>query len=178
MGKALADAAKERGARVIFIYGSVSVPLPSGVEAVHVETTADMYREVMARTAEADIFIMSAAPGDYSVENYTPHKIKADSLLLRLKKNPDIAAAVGKVKGDRKLVVFAAETDDLIANAIGKLEAKNADLIVSNDVTTPGAGFETDTNIVTLIERGGAMTALEMMDKRALADVILDAVSS
>lgn len=178
MGKALADAAKERGARVIFIYGSVSVPLPSGVEAVHVETTADMYREVMLRTAEADIFIMSAAPGDYSVENYTPHKIKADSLLLRLKKNPDIAAAVGKVKGDRKLVVFAAETDDLIANAIGKLEAKNADLIVSNDVTTPGAGFETDTNIVTLIERGGAMTALEMMDKRALADVILDAVSS
>ena len=120
---------------------------------------------------------MSAAPGDYAVENYTPHKIKADSLELKLKKNPDIAAAVGKIKGDKKLVVFAAETDDLIQNAVKKLEAKNADLIVSNDVTMPGAGFETDTNVVTLIERGGAMTALEMMDKRRLADVILDVVT-
>ena len=176
MGAAIADAAAERGARVIFVYGTISVPVPKAAECVKIETTEDMYREVTARTDEADIFVMSAAPGDYSVENYTPHKIKSESLTLKLKKNPDIAAAVGKVKGDKKLVVFAAETDDLIQNAVKKLESKNADLIVSNDVTMPGAGFETDTNIVTLIERGGAMTALEMMDKRRLADVILDAV--
>lgn len=177
MGTAIAEAALQRGARVILVYGTISVPVPKGVEAVKIETTMDMYREVMARTDGTDIFVMSAAPGDYAVENYTPHKIKADSLELKLKKNPDIAAAVGKIKGDKKLVVFAAETDDLIQNAVKKLEAKNADLIVSNDVTMPGAGFETDTNVVTLIERGGAMTALEMMDKRRLADVILDAVT-
>lgn len=177
MGSAIAEAALERGARVIFVYGSVSVPVPKGVDAVKIETTADMYREVMARTEETDIFVMSAAPGDYSVENYTPHKIKSDTVELKLRKNPDIAAAVGKVKGDKKLIVFAAETDDLIKNAVKKLESKNADLMVSNDVTMPGAGFETDTNIVTLIERGGAMTALEIMDKRSLADVILDAVT-
>lgn len=177
MGTAIAEAALQRGARVILVYGTISVPVPKGVEAVKIETTMDMYREVMARTDGTDIFVMSAAPGDYAVENYTPHKIKADSLELKLKKNPDIAAAVGKIKGDKKLVVFAAETDDLIQNAVKKLEAKNADLIVSNDVTMPGAGFETDTNVVTLIERGGAMTALEIMDKRRLADVILDAVT-
>ena len=177
MGTAIAEAALQRGARVILVYGTISVPVPKGVEAVKIETTMDMYREVMARTDGTDIFVMSAAPGDYAVENYTPHKIKSDSLELKLKKNPDIAAAVGKIKGDKKLVVFAAETDDLIQNAVKKLEAKNADLIVSNDVTMPGAGFETDTNVVTLIERGGAMTALEMMDKRRLADVILDAVT-
>ena len=177
MGTSIAEAALQRGARVILVYGTISVPVPKGVEAVKIETTMDMYREVMARTDGTDIFVMSAAPGDYAVENYTPHKIKADSLELKLKKNPDIAAAVGKIKGDKKLVVFAAETDDLIQNAVKKLEAKNADLIVSNDVTMPGAGFETDTNVVTLIERGGAMTALEIMDKRRLADVILDAVT-
>ena len=107
MGTAIAEAALQRGARVILLYGTISVPVPKGVEAVKIETTMDMYREVMARTDGTDIFVMSAAPGDYAVENYTPHKIKADSLELKLKKNPDIAAAaleaLSRLDGKRRV---------------------------------------------------------------------------
>ena len=105
---------------------------------------------------------------------YSASKIKSESLTLELVKNPDIAKEVGSIKGDKKLVVFAAETDDLIANAVGKLRSKNADLMVANDVTMEGAGFEVDTNIATLITSSGAMTALEKMTKEELAHVILD----
>ena len=126
--------------------------------------------------SDCEIIIKSAAPSDYKVKNYQPEKIKSPSLTLELEKNVDIAREVGKVKGDKKLVVFSAETNDLIKNAGEKLRSKNADLIVANDVTQEGAGFDVDTNIATLISSNGMMTALEIMTKRELADVILDAV--
>lgn len=176
MGAALAEAAQARGAKVIFIAGYMTAPMPSAAKMIRVNTTAEMFEAATSGAAEADVVIMAAAPGDYKVKNYSPSKIKAENVTLELEKNPDIAAAIGRNKGSAKLVVFAAETDDLIKNAIAKLKAKNADMIVSNDVTAEGAGFDCDTNVVTLIEAGGAMTALEKMSKRELADVILDAV--
>ena len=177
MGAAVAEAAMERGARVIFVRGYMTAPVPKGAEEVFARTTAEMFEAVMKLKGEADVAVMAAAPGDYRVENYSAEKLKADTLTLRLVKNPDIAAAAGKDKGNMKLVVFAAETNDCIPNALKKLRAKNADIIVLNDVTAEGAGFDVDTNIATIIRADGAMTALEKMTKRELADVILDAVS-
>lgn len=178
MGAAIAAAAAERGAKVIFIAGYMTAPMPAGAEIIRVGTTEEMYKTTLSEYKRADVVVMAAAPGDYRVANYSPSKLKAEKLTLELVKNPDIAAAVGKDKGNIKLVVFAAETEDLIKNATLKLKSKNADLIVSNDVTSEGAGFDVDTNIATLIESGGAITALEKMSKRELADVILDTVKN
>lgn len=178
MGAAIAAAAAERGAKVIFIAGYMTAPMPAGAEIIRVGTTEEMYKTTLSEYKRADVVVMAAAPGDYRVANYSPSKLKAEKLTLELVKNPDIAAAVGKDKGNIKLVVFAAETEYLIKNATLKLKSKNADLIVSNDVTSEGAGFDVDTNIATLIESGGAITALEKMSKRELADVILDTVKN
>lgn len=177
MGMAIAEAALERGGKVILICGRVSVPVTAGAEVVNVQTTEEMYKAVMENLSRADIVIKAAAPSDYRVKNYSQSKIKAESFSLDLVKNVDIAKEVGKVKGDKKLVVFAAETEDLIKNAYKKIEAKNADLIVANDVTAEGAGFGVDTNIATIIKRGGGITSLEKMSKKELADVILDFLS-
>ena len=111
-----------------------------------------------------------------AVKNYSASKIKAESLSLELTKNPDIAAEVGQRKGDRKMVVFAAETENLLMNARQKLLAKNADMIVANDVTAEGAGFDADTNIATLIKADGAIVSLEKMTKTELAHIILDEI--
>ncbi len=176
MGMAIAEAVTARGGNVILVVGNVTVGIPKGVEVVGVKTTADMRKAVMDNLPRADVVIMSGAPADYRVKNYSPSKIKAEELTLELTKNPDIAKEVGAAKGQKKLVVFAAETEDLIPNAVKKLRAKNADLIVANDVTLEGAGFDADTNIATLIASDGSMTALEKMTKSELADVILDAL--
>ncbi|MDE6361770.1 MAG: bifunctional 4'-phosphopantothenoylcysteine decarboxylase/phosphopantothenoylcysteine synthetase, partial [Clostridia bacterium] len=101
-------------------------------------------------------------------------KLKGEEITLRLTKNPDIAKAVGEVKGDRKLVVFCAETQDLIASAKSKLESKNADMVVANDVTAEGAGFDVDTNIVTILKRDGSERSYPKMSKSQVADLILD----
>jgi len=143
--------------------------------AIQVETTAEMYRAVMEHLPQADIIVKAAAPSDYGVEP-APQKIKSGQLTLKLTKNVDIAAEVGKQKGDKKLVVFAAETEDLIKNAKEKLKSKNADIIVANDVTKEGAGFSADTNIVTIIS-GTKTAAYEKMSKREVAEVILDWLS-
>lgn len=177
MGMAIAEAVLERGGKVILICGRVSVPVTAGAEVVNVQTTEEMYKAVMENLSRADIVIKAAAPSDYRVKNYSQSKIKAESFSLDLVKNVDIAKEVGKVKGDKKLVVFAAETEDLIKNAYKKIEAKNADLIVANDVTAEGAGFGVDTNIATIIKRGGGITSLEKMSKKELANVILDFLS-
>lgn len=176
MGMAIAEAVTARGGNVILVVGNVTVGIPKGVEVVGVKTTADMRKAVMDNLPRADVVIMSGAPADYRVKNYSPSKIKAEELTLELTKNPDIAKEVGAAKGQKKLVVFAAETEDLIPNAVKKLRSKNADLIVANDVTLEGAGFDADTNIATLIASDGSMTALEKMTKSELADVILDAL--
>ena len=176
MGIRIAETAAERGAEVILVAGTLSVEPPKGMRTVRVSTTEDMRKAVVELLPEADVVVMAAAPGDYKVKNYSPEKIKSPTLTLELEKNPDIAAEVGKLKGDKKLVVFAAETNDLIGNAMKKLESKNADLMVANDVTLEGAGFDVDTNIATLITSGGAVIALEKMSKAELAGVILDYV--
>ncbi len=178
MGVAIAEAVMERGGEVTFVYGKISVPLPKGVKAVHVVSTQDMYDAVLKEMEDCDVIIKSAAPADYRVKEKFTSKIKSDTLTLELVKNPDIAKAVGEKKGNRILVAFAAETDNLLLNAQQKLFKKNADIVVANDVTEPGAGFNSDTNIATLLYADGRMECLPMMDKRELADVILDAVKS
>ncbi|MDR0751346.1 MAG: bifunctional phosphopantothenoylcysteine decarboxylase/phosphopantothenate--cysteine ligase CoaBC [Christensenellaceae bacterium] len=176
MGIALVDAIQERGGRVILVRGSTTVVVPAVYKDIVVESTEEMLNAVIDNLKEADIVIKAAAPSDYKVKNYAPSKIKAGSLSLELTKNPDIAHKIGLIKGDKKLVVFAAETNDLITNAISKLESKNADIVVANDITAEGAGFDCDTNIATIITKNGSITTLEPMTKRNLADVILDFV--
>ncbi|MDR2266528.1 MAG: bifunctional phosphopantothenoylcysteine decarboxylase/phosphopantothenate--cysteine ligase CoaBC [Christensenellaceae bacterium] len=176
MGVALASAAYERGAKVILVAGHMTTAAPDWCQVISVDTTEDMYNAVMDQFKEADIIIKAAAPSDYKVKNFSKSKIKAQSLSLELVKNKDIAREVGQVKGNKKLIVFAAETDNLISNAMDKLASKNADMVVANDVTVENAGFNVDTNIATLITADGALISLEPMSKRALADVILDYV--
>lgn len=175
MGIAIAQKALDRGARVILVAGNISVPVPDGVERVDVTTTAEMYDAVMANVNGADVIIKAAAPSDYSVENYSDKKIKGESITLTLKKNPDIAAAVGKIKGDRKLVIFSAETNDCEKNAREKLIAKNADIAVLNDVTQAGAGFNSDTNIVTFITKDNE-EHIPKTEKSVIADMLLDRI--
>lgn len=174
MGVALAEAVLDRGGNVILVAGNTSVPLPKGVTVVKVKTTRDMLEAVTEKLNDSDVIIKCAAPADYRPKEVAAQKIKSEVLNLELVKNPDIAKAVGNVKGDKKLVIFAAETNDLIENASGKLMNKGADIVVANDVTKEGAGFGTDTNIATIIRKDEVIKPLEKMPKRELADVILD----
>lgn len=178
MGAAIAEAVVARGGEVTFIYGNISVPVPKNVKAVPVSSTMDMYDAVLKEMDDCDVVIKSAAPADYRPKEKYSSKIKSDTLTLELVKNPDIAKAVGEKKGNRILVTFAAETDDLLLNAQKKMIKKNADLVVANDVTEEGAGFGVDTNIVTLLYADGRMESLPLLTKRELADVILDAVQN
>ena len=154
MGMALAREVVRRGGLVTLVVGNVTERVPVGVDkVVSVRSTEDMYHAVMDNMEDADYIIKSAAPSDYRVANYSDAKIKSDTLTLELVKNVDIAAAVGANKGNRKLVIFSAETDNLIEHAKAKLVKKNADLVVANNVTEKGAGFGVDTNIVSIITR-------------------------
>lgn len=178
MGYALAEAARDRGARVTLLSGPVHIAPPQGVETVPVISTQSLYDAMLERCGEQDIIVQAAAPADYRVEHPAAQKLKkraGEPLVLTLVENPDIAKAVGKRKRPGQVLVgFAAETQDLLANAKGKLAGKNLDLIVANDVTAEGAGFGTDTNLVTLITREGE-TALPLMSKREVAGRIWDA---
>lgn len=177
MGIALASAAADRGADVKVIYGRIKVNLPDNIQgSTKVKTTEDMYDAVMEQYKDADIIIMAAAPADYRMKRTFANKVKSKELVLELEKTPDISLALGKVKENRKLVIFSAETENLIQNAQGKLEKKNADLVVANDVTKEGAGFGVDTNIATIIAKDGQRWDYELMLKRELADKILDIV--
>ena len=180
MGYAIAEVAAQRGAEVRLISGTATVPPPTGIEIQHVETTLDMHDAMQAAFNETDIVIMAGAPADYRPSEYTPHKIKktADTLTLPLERNPDIAQALGEQKTDQTLVCFAAETNDLLENAKKKLIRKNCDLIVANDVLAEGAGFQSDTNIVTLLDRDGTCEQLPRASKREVADAILTKVIS
>lgn len=152
MGLAIADEVVKRGGKVIFIAGSVSVTIPDYFsKVIRVDSTQEMYEAVMANTAQADVIIKAAAPSDYRVKNSFDNKIKGETLTLELVKNKDIAKAVGEIKGDKKLIIFCAETQNLVESAREKLKSKNADMVIANDVTMQGAGFDVDTNIVTLI---------------------------
>lgn len=179
MGYAIAEAAAERGAKVILASGPVNLNAPKGVERISVESSKQLCDAVLSHSGGADVVIQAAAPADFTPETVAEHKIKktGDGMTLKLVPTTDIARELGRRKKPNQiLVAFAAETDDLIENAKRKLEKKNADLVVANDVTRPGAGFGTETNIVTLVTRDRA-EALPMMSKRGVADAILDCVS-
>mgnify|MGYP004518299667 CR=1 FL=1 len=176
MGYAIAEAAARRGARVTLVSGPVALERPQGVETVLITSTLDLYREVTERAKAADLVIQAAAPADFRPLETARHKIKktGEGMTLQLTPNPDVAAQLGCDKHDGQvLVAFAAETDDLIANARKKLDKKNADMVVANDVTQPGVGFAGDTNRVTLVTRSDACE-LPLMSKRDVADAILD----
>lgn len=176
MGAAIANACMDRGAKVIFVHGNISVDIPKGAEALKVRTTSEMYDVCNARFDDCDIAILAGAPADYRPKQVAENKIKSENLTIEFVKNPDIAQSLGEKKGERKLVIFSAETQDLIENATVKLKKKNADLAVANDVTVEGAGFDVDTNIAVLIDRDGKAQNSGKVTKRALADMIIDRV--
>ena len=176
MGVALANEALKRGANVILVAGSIAVKEDAGVVKISVTTTQQMYEAVMDNLDRVDIIIKAAAPADYKVK-YVPNKIKSEKLVLEFEKNPDIAQAVGQRKDNKKLVVFSAETENLVENATAKLLKKNADMVVANDVTQEGAGFNVDTNVATLITNTDTL-ALPIMTKVELANKILDKVNT
>ena len=176
MGYALAEAAVRRGARTILVSGPVELDAPAGVDWVPVRSTEEMRSAVMARAPEATILIMAAAVADYRPAAVHANKIKRSEgrVTLDLEPTADILAEVGRAKGKSILIGFAAETDRLLENARDKLQRKGADMIVANDVTQEGAGFDIDTNIVTLVLRDGRDVPLPKMTKREVADKILD----
>lgn len=177
MGIELAKAVVKRGGQVVLIKGLVQVPVPGYItDIVSVESTQQMYDAVMDKYKDCDVIIKAAAPSDYRPKADIKNKLKGDSITLELVKNPDIAKAVGQVKGDRKLVVFCAETQELMQSAMQKLSSKNADMVVANDVTMQGAGFDCDTNIVTIAKPDGYIKSYPIMQKSQVAEVILDEI--
>lgn len=176
MGYALAEAAMRRGARTILVSGPVDLDAPAGVDWVPVRSTEQMRAAVMARAPEATILVMAAAVADYRPAAVHANKIKRSEgrVTLDLEPTADILAELGRAKGQAVIVGFAAETGQLVQNARDKLQRKGADMIVANDVTQEGAGFDTDTNIVTLVMRDGRDIPLPKMTKREVADKILD----
>jgi len=179
MGFALAYAALRRGAEVILISGPTALPPPPRAQWIRVRSTAQMREAVLTNLKNASILMMAAAVSDYRPRQMAAGKIKKSEaeMVLALERNPDILSEAGEQKDHRILVGFAAETENLLQNARRKLEEKNLDLIVANDVTLPGAGFEVDTNIVKFLDRSQKVEELPLMTKEELADRILDRVA-
>jgi len=176
MGYAMAEAARDRGAVVSLITTPTSLPEPAGIEVTHIETAVQMKDAVAKAMAQADALIMAAAVADYQPKKVTKTKIKKEkssSLTLELVRTPDILT---EVKGNFLKVGFAAESVNIVANAKQKLEKKQLDLIVANDITDSSSGFGTNTNKVTLIDRSGNVEKLPLLSKREVADRILDRV--
>ena len=178
MGYAVARAAARRGAKVVLVTGPTALETPGGVERIDVRSAEDMLRAVEARFPECTLAIFAAAVADYRAVEPSESKIKRtqDALTLRLEPNPDILATVAREKGERLVVGFAAETDSVAENARKKLAQKNADVMVANDVTAEGAGFDVDTNMVTLLSSDGRDLALPRLTKAEVAERILDEV--
>jgi phosphopantothenoylcysteine decarboxylase/phosphopantothenate--cysteine ligase len=178
MGYAVAEAAARRGARVILVSGPTSLDVPAGVQRIDVRTADEMHRAVVEKLPDSSIAIFAAAVADYRPSEKLDQKIKRNKepLMLSLEPTRDILAEVAQSKGDRLVVGFAAETEHVAENARKKLAAKNADLIVANDVTAEGAGFDHDTNIVTLFARDGRDVPLPRMNKSEVAQRVLDEV--
>ena len=177
MGYAIAQAAQKRGAEVTLLSGPVAIEAPQGVKLVPFTTTQELLDRASELAQEQDLLIQAAAPTDYRAKEIAPQKIKkqgGEPMTFTLVENPDVAATLGKAKRSGQVFVgFAAETNDVLAHARDKLARKNLDMIVANDVTRPGAGFDVDTNIVTLITKDG-QEALPMMSKAEVAQRILD----
>jgi phosphopantothenoylcysteine decarboxylase/phosphopantothenate--cysteine ligase len=178
MGYALARVAAARGANVILVSGPTNLPQPAGVTVRQIETAQQMHAAVLAEYSNSDIVIKAAAVADYRLQSPAVNKIKKtdNTLTLILEKTPDILRELGELKQHQILVGFAAETQELLAHATEKLIKKNLDMIVANDVTLPGAGFNANTNIVKIIYRDGALEELPKMSKESLAQIILDKI--
>jgi len=181
MGYALAREARRRGARVVLVSGPTALQPPCGVEFVAVESAAEMRAAVLSSFADCDVIIKAAAVADYRPKERAGEKLKkrGAEMVIELVKNPDILRELGERKRAGQLLVgFAAETADLEANATLKLTEKNLDLIVANDVSASGAGFNVDTNIVRLLFRDGSKEDLPLLPKDQVAAVILDRISA
>lgn len=179
MGYAIAEAARDLGANVTLISGPSALPPLAGVNFFKVESARDMRRLVLENFPESQIVIKAAAVADYRVKNVADHKIKKndEELTLVLEKNPDILKELGQKKQKGQVLVgFAAETQNLIQYAQSKLEKKNLDMIVANDVSKPQAGFNVDTNLIKLLKRDGSIEELPLMSKKDLAYIILNHV--
>lgn len=178
MGYALAVMARRRGAEVVLISGPASLSVPRGVRFISVSSADEMRDAVMGEMKNATIVIKAAAVADYRPESVSADKIKkkAGPLTVKLVRTSDIIAEVGRKKGNRILVGFAAETENLLQHAQKKMMEKGMDMIVANDITKEGAGFHTDTNIVKILDRNGGIEELPLLDKMIVADKILDRV--
>lgn len=179
MGYEMAREAKRRGADVTLVSGRVNLKAPYGVNLINIESAQDMYEEVMKRAGESDIIIKSAAVADYTPQNKSNIKIKKQSgdMKIELERTHDILFEVGQAKTDQQILVgFAAETNDVIENAKSKMQRKNLDFIIANDVKKEGAGFGTDTNIVTIIPRQGEIEPLPVMKKSEVARAVFDRI--
>ena len=177
MGFAIAEAARDRGARVTLVSAPVALATPFGIERIAVSTVEEMLRELRRVTGSCDTLIMAAAPADFRPDTVAGQKIKKapgqDTMGINLVKNPDILACL---EGGGVRVGFAAETENLAGNAVEKLGRKRLDFIVANDVTMKGSGFGTETNQVTFFHADGRVEALPLMSKYAVAGAILDGV--
>lgn len=179
MGYAIAEAARDRGARVTLVSGPSALAAPWGVTLARVATASEMEAAVIAACEDAQVLVMSAAVADYRPAAAAAHKIKktGSSLDVSLVQNPDIVAGVSRRFGDRLVKVgFAAESRDVLAEAARKLEAKGLDLICANDVTEPGSGFGSDTNRITIVARDGSREDLPLLPKDEVAERILDRI--
>lgn len=179
MGYNIAIEAIKRGAKVTLISGPTNLEVPKGLHKfIQIESAKQMYDEVITNLDDNDVIIKNAAVADYKPINYSDKKIKKsdDDLYLKLERNKDIAKEIGKLKKDKILVGFAAETDDIIENAKSKVIKKNMDFIVANDLTKEGAGFSVDTNIVKIIDKEGNITDYPIMKKEEVANIILDKI--
>ncbi|MBW4828625.1 MAG: bifunctional phosphopantothenoylcysteine decarboxylase/phosphopantothenate--cysteine ligase CoaBC [Clostridiaceae bacterium] len=178
MGYALAEEAKKRGGEVVLITGPTNIEPPAGIKVVNINTTREMLSAVEAEFDDCQVLIKAAAPLDYRPSQVSNSKIKKNNDVLDMKfiKNPDIAKYFGEMKKSQIMVGFAAETENIIEYAKGKMERKNFDFIVANDVSKEGAGFKANTNIVTIIDRGGKVENYPLMGKNKLANIILDKV--
>ncbi|MBV9302042.1 MAG: bifunctional phosphopantothenoylcysteine decarboxylase/phosphopantothenate--cysteine ligase CoaBC [Acidobacteriaceae bacterium] len=179
MGYALASAAAKRGARVLLISGPVNLPPPHNTEVISVRTASEMRKAVMDHLAEATMIIKNAAVADYYVSSVPQQKLKktAARVSLELDPTPDILAEIGQLKGDRLLIGFVAETQNLLEEARRKMITKNCDMVVANLVSQEGVGFEADQNEVDMVIRSGQVIHAGPADKREIAEQILDQVA-
>lgn len=179
MGIAIAEVARDLGAEVTLIHGKMTILPPSGMkETIAIESATEMLDAIMERFSYMDIVVKAAAVADYRPVEQATQKIKKkdDDFTLYLVKNPDIVQTLGNIKTKQFIVAFAAETSDLDAQALEKVKRKNSDLLVANNVTLPGAGFGSDTNIVSFFDQNGLVEQLPLMDKKQVAKRLMQVV--
>lgn len=178
MGYSIAEEARDRGAEVVLISGPTSLRKPNGIKVNDIKTNEDMFNAIKNEFKDADIVIKSAAVADYKAKNYSDEKIKktGDDLNLIFERDRDILKTLGDMKKNQILVGFAAESSNLKENAKGKLDRKNLDYIVANDISKSETGFASDENKVTIISKSGEEVSLEKMSKREVAKNIFDII--